>query len=380
MLNKIDYRIFDNIKALGKNNTQTKFNAILHSDEYLETKNILMDKDINYLELPFISSFAITVTASQVYNLAWQNSVRYISSDTKVSSLIYDSKKFMGVDIIANNIKNHEPHSCVIIDTGVYPHIDFLLGKNRIIKFIDIINDRDIPYDDNGHGTFVAGILSGNSITSKYSGIDNYTNIIVIKALDNDGETTSVKILQAMQWVLENKLNYNIKVVCMSFGSVFGDYNDPLMKGAEVLWDNGISVVCAAGNNGPEDKSIMSPGTAKKVITVGSLSDIHQSKITVADFSSRGPVFNYYKPDLVVPGENIISTNVFSKNKNFYTKMSGTSVSTPMVAGIVSLLYYINPNYSPDQIKYIILNSCIEINGDRNVEGRGWLDLREIVL
>ena len=83
-----------------------------------------------------------------------------------------------------------------------------------------------------------------------------------------------------MQWVLENKEKYNIKVVCMSFGSVFNDQFDSLMTGSEVLWDNGISVVCAAGNNGPENNTIMSPGSAKKVITVGSLNNIHSGKTT----------------------------------------------------------------------------------------------------
>ena len=92
-----------------------------------------------------------------------------------------------------------------------------------------MINGNDELYDDNGHGTFITGIIGANSITSKYSGIDNKSNIIVIKALNSVGETTSIKILQAMQWVLENKQKYNIKVVCMSFGSVFDNTNDPLI-------------------------------------------------------------------------------------------------------------------------------------------------------
>ena len=90
-------------------------------------------------------------------------------------------------------------------------------GKNRIIKFVDLINNKNEIYDDNGHGTFITGILSGNSITNKYNGIDNSADVIVIKALDDAGETTSIKILQAMQWVLDNAQKYNIKVVCMSY-------------------------------------------------------------------------------------------------------------------------------------------------------------------
>ena len=160
---------------------------------------------------------------------------------------------------------------------------------------------------------------------------------------------------------------------------VLGEKNDPLIFGAEVLWNNGICVICAGGNSGPESSTIMSPGASKKIITVGSLDNIDHD-IDVADFSSRGPVFNYYKPDLIVPGVDIISTNRFNDGHKFYTKMSGTSVSTPMVAGIASLLYKINPNYSPDQIKYMLVNSCVKISGDKNSEGFGYLDLRKLIL
>ena len=182
-----------------------------------------------------------------------------------------------------------------------------------------------------------------------------------------------------MQWVLDNKEKYNIKVVCMSFGSLLQEMNDPLLKGAEVLWNNGIVVVTAGGNSGPEYGTIMSPGASKKVITIGSLDDVEIMPIRVAEFSSRGPVFNYYKPDMLLPGVNIISNSVF-RNNTFYTAMSGTSMSTPMVAGIVSLIFNFNPNYSPDMIKQMLINSCVKITGDRNTEGYGYLDLNKLIL
>lgn len=379
MYNKIDRKIFDKIKALD-NSKNEKVNIILHSKHYDETKRYLDYKHSDYIELPFVSCFALRSEVNELLHLAEQDCTRYISSDTKVSSLIYESKKFMGVNNLYSKINSISNHSCVVIDTGVYSHLDFVLGKNRIVEFVDLINDKSIPYDDNGHGTFVCGVLSGNGIVEKYAGVDNTCNIIVIKALDSDGETTSTKILQSMQWILENKEKYNIKVVCMSFGSIFGGMDDPLMRGVEVLWDNGICVVCAAGNNGPNEETIMSPGTSKKVITVGSLDNIKNGDIEVANFSSRGPVQNFYKPDMVVPGVDIISTSVFNDTKKFYTKMSGTSVSAPMVAGVASLLYNIYSNYSPDQIKYKLISMCVPFNFDKNSEGFGWLNLRNLIL
>jgi len=234
-----------------------------------------------------------------------------------VHCLIYKSKKIIGIDSIMKYINYSNNHTCVVIDTGIYPHVDFCLGRNRLVKFVDLINQINYPYDDNGHGTFITGVLCGNSITDIYNGIDNKCNIIVIKALDDVGETSSIKILQAMQWVLDNKLKFNIKVVCMSFGSVIGNGVDPLVYGVEVLWNNGIVVVCAGGNSGPKEGTIMSPGASKKIITVGSLAECDES-FSVADFSSRGPALENYKPDLLVPGVDIVSTNVFEKEKKFY--------------------------------------------------------------
>lgn len=378
MFRKIDRNLLG--KIILQSNLKSKINCIILSNEYTSTKNKI--KKIcgdDFVELPFISGFAVACTITNVYSIAKLNCVRFISSDMKVSSLIFKSKKFLKTNLIESKANLETKHTVVVIDTGIYPHIDFVLGKNRVVKFVDLINDKKEMYDDNGHGTFVSGILCGSGIAQNYSGIDTNMDLIVIKALDGAGETTSIKILQAMQWVLDNKEKYNIKVVCMSFGSIVGEKNDPLMFGAETLWNSGICVVSAGGNSGPDEGTIMSPGSSKKIITVGSLDKIDFG-LKVADFSSRGPVFNYYKPDMLVPGVDVISTNVFEKDHKFYTKMTGTSVSTPMVAGIVSLLYSINFNYTPDQIKYMLINSCVKISGDRNSEGFGYLDLEKLIL
>ncbi|MBQ9791085.1 MAG: S8 family serine peptidase, partial [Clostridia bacterium] len=99
----------------------------------------------------------------------------------------------------------------------------------------------------------------------------------------------------------------------------------------------------------------------------------------VATFSIRGPSFNRYKPDLIVSGVDVISTARFSEDDSFYTRMSGTSVSTPIVAGIVLKLLKHN-NYSPDQIKYMLTNSTTPIVFDRNSEGWGVLNLDKLNL
>ena len=371
---KIDKRLLNIIDIQSIKN---KYNVVIMSNDINKTKKHVTNRAHIMSSLNCIST---TLSINDIIRLANLDSVQYIYSDSLVRSQIYESKKFIGIDDVYNEFGNNNTHTCVVIDTGVYPHIDFCLGKNRIIKFIDLINGREQMYDDNGHGTFVTGIICANSITSKYSGIDNKSNIIVIKALDKNGETTTSKILEAMQWVIDNKGLYNIKIVCMSFGSMLDSITDPLVNGAEILWENGIVVVAAAGNGGPMSHTIMSPGASRKIITVGSLSSVYSGNIMVADFSSRGPVFDYYKPDMLLPGVDIISTNVFSKNKKYYTTMSGTSVSTPMVVGIANLLFSTNVNYTPDQIKYMLISSCVRITGNRDSEGYGWLDLRKLII
>jgi serine protease AprX len=249
---------------------------------------------------------------------------------------------------------------------------------------VNVINPSKSVYDDNGHGTFVSGVIAGNgTVNPNFVGIDPKSKLIVIKALDGNGETGASTILNAMQWVYDNKDKYNIKIVCMSFGSVSIGRNDPLKLGAEMLWDSGIIVVSAAGNSGPTPETIRSPGSSSKIITVGALDDHREDNMprydlfSVADFSSRGPIFSTYKPDMITSGVNINGLNNNIKN-GFFTKMSGTSVSTPMVAGMASIILKKYPKFTPDQVKKYLINCCTPITGDRNSEGFGWLDGRKI--
>ena len=259
-----------------------------------------------------------------------------------------------------------------------------MIPKKRIIKFVDLINNKSSPYDDNGHGTFVASVFGGNGIVSgnKYIGIDNNINIISIKALDKNGESGAFNILKAMQWVLDNKNKYNIKVVCMSFGSMVIEKNDPLVLAAEVLWNNGICVVCAGGNSGPEKSTIKSPAASSKIISVGALDDKRHNEsynienFKVAEFSSRGPIFNNYKPDIVASGVNVKSACNFGLEGKFYDTMSGTSIATPVVAGLCSLIISKKPKLSPSEIKNILIKNSNRITGDRNIEGFGWVNLK----
>jgi len=379
MLEKIEPNLLKSVRLLNINDS---LECVLYAHNFRKLYSHLKNNFSDIYPIPFINAFVVKLNYKNIFNLSELNTVKYITESTKVSALINVANKILHTE---EKFVMEPNFSVAVIDTGIYPHMDFVVPKNRIIKFVDFINNREVPYDDNGHGTFVSGAIAGNgTINPKYVGINPNTNIIAIKALDKNGETGASTILNAMQWVYDNKNAYNIKVVCMSFGSVPLGKNDPLKVGAEMLWDSGIVVVSAAGNSGPSPETIRSPGSSSKIITVGALDD-HRigdnpqyNLFSVADFSSRGPINNTYKPDLITSGVNI---NGLSNIPNeFYTVMSGTSVSTPMVAGVASIILQQHPSYSPDQVKKYLISSCTPITGDRNSEGFGWLDGRKLWL
>ncbi len=349
-------------------------NSIIYVENFvLARKKLKNNPDIKILgEYPFIRAFAISSNTAEIFSLSQISWVNYISSVSTAQCLMNKAREKVNVNQLHKMGYLGTNVTVAVIDTGCYPHVDFLLGKNRVTKFVDFINDENILYDDNGHGTFVAGVLAGSGASSagEFCGIAPDCNLIILKALNNDGQTQAFKVLDAMQWVFEHKSEYNIRVVCMSFGSTPLARNDPLSLGASSLWDAGIVVVGAVGNDGPNAGTVKSPGSCAKIITVG-CADTTGEQTKVADFSSRGPIFDTIKPDLVAPGVDITS---LSNDVNLLTKMSGTSVSTPFVAGVATLLLQREPYLTPNQIKAKIMYSSQKLDCQPNDCGMGLLD------
>src|SRR5204863_5959956 len=174
-----------------------------------------------------------------------------------------------------------------------------------------------LPYDDNGHGSHVAGIIAGNGYDSlgQKAGIAPDASIISLKVLDANGAGAIGNIIAALNWVAANAKTYNIRVVNMSVGAAIHEsyWTDPLTLAAKVVTDKGITVVTAAGNLGKNAEGqkqwggITAPGNAPWVLTVGASSTMGTDKPDddeMAGYSSSGPThidFNA-KPDLVAPG------------------------------------------------------------------------------
>ena len=253
------------------------------------------------------------------------------------------------------------------LDTGISAMADFSRPNNRIVAFRDFIAGRTQPYDDNGHGTHVAGIASGNGTLSngKFSGIAPKSHIISIKILDKYGQGNSPHAISAIRWIMDNSAKYNIKIVNLSIGTNDRKINLPLKEAVESLWKHGIIVIAAAGNPNGKKPFFPPPSISPHIITVGSWED--KCYFTPPRSFSIFTKEESYLPDIWAPGEQIIS--VMSPNYSFalpnrdrrniigthYIRMSGASMATPLVSGSAALLLERFPRAKPNEIKQLLL-------------------------
>ncbi|MDA8236029.1 MAG: S8 family peptidase [Clostridia bacterium] len=336
--------------------------------------------------LPIISGFAAEIPAREIHNLAQLPIISFICHDGKAQAVL---------DIARPTVRTPSPvHTnltglgitIAVLDTGVYPHPDLTQPRSRLLAFKDFVAGRFKPYDDNGHGTHVCGILSGDGGLSKgrYRGIAPGARLVVGKVLDAGASGQFSDIIAGIQWVVRNRQRYGIKILSLSFGSeAFAPcLQDPLCRAVQKAWENGIIVVAAAGNSGPNPGSINSPGINPNIITVGSSDDRGTSSPAgdrIAPFSSRGPTIEgEVKPDLVAPGVSITSLNN-NLSPSPYITFSGTSMSTPIVSGAIALLLQKRGRLQPLTIKQKLLEATNNLGFPANAQGKGLLDIRKLL-
>ena len=289
-------------------------------------------------------------------------------------------------DTLFGHIDGHGVTTAVL-DTGISPHPDL---KGRIVAFGDMLYGKKRMYDDNSHGTHVAGIIAGSGGLSSglYAGIAPASQIVAVKVLDQKGEGKIRFLIEGIKAILRNRDKWQIRIVNISIGTLphQGDEEEmELMRWVDRLWDEGLVVVTAAGNFGPRSGTVTIPGISKKVITVGASDDGNQKgrygKVGT-NYSGRGPTSECVcKPDLVAPGSYIRSCNVFSQKKNqkAYSVKSGTSMSAPVVSGAVALLLSKYPDMKNVEVKLRLLMSADDMGKDPNIQGRGLLNIEKLL-
>lgn len=262
-----------------------------------------------------------------------------------------------------------------VLDTGVTRHPDL---QNRLVAFRDFVNGTSRIYDDYGHGTHVSGILCGEGIVQKeYRGIAPEAELISLKVLDKNGNGHREQVIRGIQWVIHHSQQYQIRIMNISVGSVRegNQQDEKLIASVEQAWDQGIVVVCAAGNLGPDRYTITAPGNSRKVITVG-MSEEHSNW-----YSGRGPTSACIcKPDLVAPGSQIWSCNAFfAGSRKYYCQKSGTSMATPVVSGAVALLLEKEPWLSNVEVKMRLKEAAHDLGMEKNRQGWGQPDIPDLL-
>lgn len=277
-----------------------------------------------------------------------------------------------------------------MLDTGIGNHPDF---EGRIDAFYDFLHGRRAPYDDSGHGTHVAGCIAGSGKASggMYRGICPYCHLIVGKVLDKNGDGNIEDMRRGIEWILEKRQQYHIRVLNISIGIGKIEKEDKmqeLLRAVDQAWDSGMVVVCAAGNQGPEAMTISPLGSGKKVITVG----CHEGgffpgrQSLCENYSGRGPsLYAVKKPDVVAPGTDIISCNAAVKSglrgyRNAYIKKSGTSMATPIVAGAAALLLQKHPELTNEQLKRKMNYSATDLHEPWTKQGWGMVNVKKLLM
>lgn len=365
-----------------------------------------------------------SVKRSEIDSLAARFDIDYLTLDDRVKALghVTNTTGAAAVRNLNGSSSSLEGSGIgiVIIDSGIDTGHVSLGGRrdNNVLYSLDFTGEgrTDDPY---GHGSHVTGLVAGNGVISDgaFEGIAPKANLINLRVLNADGTGSVSSMLAALDWIYTNRNHpvYNIKVVNISLGTEAIDSyrHDPICIAVRKLADAGIVVVAAAGNEGKDENGnkiygqIHSPGNDPSVITVGAVNtygtDIRSDDV-MTSYSSRGPTRSFYtdvngvahydnliKPDLTAPGNKLISTqaennHLVTRNPELYAystgsharkmmRLSGTSMSAPLVAGTAALMLQANPNLTPNMIKMILMYTAQPINGANMFEqGAGQLN------
>jgi pimeloyl-ACP methyl ester carboxylesterase len=297
-----------------------------------------------------------------------------------------------------------------VLDTGVrsdHPHF-----SDRIVSIWDCTKrgapqrlDRDDDRD--GHGSHVAGIIAGKSDSdgTVYSGVAPESELVIYKVLDDQGDGEDAWIIKALDHITEqneNNAHLAIHGLNLSLGgpydsTVYGCGFTPICQELRRLWRAGVVVVVACGNEGQLEvqtrdgdmeintpMSIGDPANLEDCIAVGSVNADRPHLYGISAFSSRGPTSDgRSKPDVVAPGERIMSVNArFRGKQRLYRAESGTSMAAPHVSGLLAAFLSVRREFigRPDEVKKILLDTCTDIGRDRHHQGRGIPNLMKMLL
>lgn len=293
-----------------------------------------------------------------------------LQEDVRVFAMDSGANKQIKSDLVQSSGNNGNGRKIVIIDTGYnYNHPElsssYLGGK-------DFVNNDNDPFDDNGHGSHVAGIITADGVDLNAKGVAPAAGVISAKVLDASGSGYFSDVVAAIYWAVDGPDgiagtadDFNADAISMSLGTsqpyVYKGFCDsalPDMTNAiKYARDRGVIVVVAAGNSGSPGVSL--PGCVSYSTTVGAV----DNKDRIASFSGRGN-----SVDITAPGVNIYSAWL----GNNYKTASGTSMATPMVSGAVALIKSAHPEYNVAQIEQALFKTAKDLGKSGWDSSYGW--------
>ncbi|MBC8139808.1 MAG: S8 family peptidase [Armatimonadetes bacterium] len=339
----------------------------------------------------------VEATPAQMKALAADGRIVSVTADRAVRGEALPPLDLNRVAVGADQVNGYSGYSgsetgagigVAVIDSGISTaHPDLFL---RVAGFKDYVNGYTAPYDDYGHGSHVAGLIGGSGAAGlltgagqNYRGIAPAAHFVGLKVLDANGVGRVSDVIAALDWCIANKTLYNLRVVNLSLSTVVisSAETDPLCQAAERAVDAGLVVVAAAGNVGGAYGTVGAPGNDPKVITVGA-SNTRGTTVrgddVITSFSGRGPT-RYdvaIKPDLVAPGNDIVSLRtpggtldtVYSTQTRvdttpYYSRLSGTSMSSALVAGAATVMIDANNKLTPNAVKAALMYTAKLLSG-----------------
>ena len=245
------------------------------------------------------------------------------------------------------------------VDTGVDYTQSQLAGK--YLGGYDFLSNDSDPLDTDGHGTALATLAVGGSYSfggASYQGIAPGAKIVALR-VDDGNVVPDSRYEQAFQWIIANRVAFNITVVNCSFGD--GHYSTEAQRAVyademATLAAAGVYIVASSGNDGAQSPyGVEYPGADPSVFNAGSIN----SSDVISKFTERGPIM-----DVLAPGENIPTAYLDTNDNQIFAAVSGTSFSSPIIAGAAALLKQVDPTYTAHDI-----NSILRASGVDNYDG-----------
>jgi subtilisin family serine protease len=262
-----------------------------------------------------------------------------------------------------------------VLDTGIDPAHPDVAGK--IVASRSFIAGQEVT-DRHGHGTHVAATVAGAGAAEGggYKGVAPGAQLAVGKVLGDSGSGPTSSVIEGMEWAAREQ---GADVINMSLGSCCTAGDDPVSQAVnELTVETGALFVVSAGNSGPQPFTIGAPGAADAALTVASVDKTDR----LASTSSRGPRLTNHaiKPDIAGPGVGIVAaraagTSLGAPVSDLYTRLSGTSMAAPHVAGAAAILAQRQPEWTPAQLKARLMSTSRNGGTSPYEQGAGRVDI-----